>query len=169
MDILHEHGAHSAALGHDRNMPRFRKGKGKVTIGFNVRVGVDDSLAVRPEDTNAVLPGPGQYFLLDGFAFRSYFFKTGAVNDHKLDPFFPAFIDCHGREFGGDTEMCHIHFPRHIFDRGVGFKSANLIGFGIYRVDWPFIFVFDQVAGYDIPDGQRLLGSADNRYCFRIK
>ena len=104
--------ADAAALGHNRNESRLGFGKGKIAIGFQRRVRIDDALAIGPENTNAVFFGPLQKIFLKGRSFRTDFRKSGGIDDDGLDPFFPAVLHRIGYKFSGNHHMGQIDLAR---------------------------------------------------------
>ncbi|OPY06058.1 MAG: hypothetical protein A4E66_02300 [Syntrophus sp. PtaB.Bin001] len=109
-----EQGRHPAAQGENRDMTRIRKGEGKIAVGPYVGIGIDYSLAIGPEDPDAVLFGHGHTLRLDGRPNRTDLGKPAAVEDRVLDAFCTAIIKGLGNMAGRNGHVNHVHVSGNI-------------------------------------------------------
>ncbi len=168
-ESLVDHLSHAAAESDDRDEPRVGFGEREVAVGAHVGIRIDDPLAIRAEDPDAVLPGYGQAVLLDGCPFGADFGEATAVEDDKLDPFLPTIVNGLGHESGRDDHVYDIHISGNIQNRGIRFDAPDLIGLGIDGVDRPLESKIQQVLDNSVADVKFLGGCTDDCYCLGIE
>ena len=102
-------------------MARFRIGKGKVAVCLQHRVAVDDPLAVRAEQPDAVLPRIGKKLLLEPVTLCTHFTEAGRVDDDRLDPLLAAFDDRLRNHWGRNDDMGEVNLSGNFRQSAVGF------------------------------------------------
>jgi len=159
---LMDHFGHTTAESDNGDKARIRHGKGEIGVGTDVQVGIDDSLAVRSHDTNAVFFGRHQKILFKGFSLRADFGKAPGIDNDILHPFFAAVFHSLGYKFSRNHHVNDIDAVRTFHDRLVGFNSPDFIGLGVDRIYFPFEPEVNQVFDHPVADGQFFGGRTDN-------
>ncbi len=160
---------HPAAQGYDRNIAHIGLGERKVAVSADVRIGIDDPLAIGAKNADTVFFGPGQEVFFNGFALGTGFRKTARVNNDVLHLFDTAVFNCLGDELGRYHHVNHIDTIGNIHDGFIGLDAADFICLRVDRIDGALELKIYKIADNPVPDRELFGGGADYRHGFWSK